>query len=270
MRDRLPFAVNHYLCPRSVGVPAFLAQLSTHGFAAVGVTQAALLELPAAPLRQELREHGLAVSSVNTAGFFLEDGEPGREQAARNTALLLRAAELEGPALNVIVGGSATLPLPQARERAAERLAAFAREAASLGVQLVVEPLHFLNVRTKSCFNTIAQMEQLFERIPGMALNADLFHLWWDPDLERLLRGDSVPVGLFQVCDVAISAAQPLPRRVPLGEGCVPWAAHVRAVRRAFPAAPIELELFADQLPGRRLADILASSAAALGPLSGD
>jgi sugar phosphate isomerase/epimerase len=268
MRKRLPFAVNHYLCPPSMGVQAFVEQLVVHGFSAVGLTQAALLERPATALREDLRTRGLRVSSVNTAGFFLQAGEDGAVQAARNAALLRIAAGLEGAALNVIVGGSATLPLPQARELAAERLAVFAREAADLGVQLLVEPLHFLNVRGKSCLNTIAQVERLFDRIPGLALNADLFHLWWDPDLERLLRGDSVPIGLLQICDVALSESQPLPRRVPLGEGCVPWADHVRAVRRAFPQAPVELELFADQLPGRRLEDLLADSAAALGPLS--
>ena len=122
MRKRLPFAVNHYLCPRSLAVPGFLAHLGGHGFSGVGLTQAALLELPAAPLRQELREHGLRISSVNTAGFFLQDGDAGRDQAARNTALLRSAAEV-GAALNVIAGGSATLSLPEARARAAEQLA---------------------------------------------------------------------------------------------------------------------------------------------------
>ena len=51
---------------------------------------------------------------------------------------------------------------------------------------------------------------------------------------------------------------------VPLGEGVVPWADHMRQARAAFASIPIELELFANQLPGRRLEDILQSSAALL------
>jgi len=56
-------------------------------------------------------------------------------------------------------------------------------------------------------------------------------------------------------------------RAVPLGEGFVPLADHVRTVASAFPAIPIELELFADQLPGRCMEEILSSSAAALSTL---
>src|SRR5690606_24626810 len=108
-----------------------------------------------------------------------------------------------------------------------------------------------------------------FERIPGLTLNADLFHLWWDPDLERLLRGDSVPVGLLQICDVAIPEGEIVPRRVPLGEGFIPWADYVRTVASAFPTIPVELEMFADELRGRCIEDVLAKSAAALSTLAG-
>lgn len=267
MLHRLPFGVNHYLCPGSMGVQDFLGELSGRGFQCIGLTEAALQEIPASDMRRELREHGLGVSSVNTAGFFLQEGERDQAQTARNKALLQRASELDGAALNVIVGGSKTLALPVARDLVADRLAAFAQEAAGLGVQLMLEPLHFLNVRTTSCVNTIAQSEWLFDRIPGLALNVDLFHLWWDPDLDRLLRGDSVPIALLQICDVAIAEGDQIPRRVPLGEGFVSWAEYVHAVRKAFPMVPIELELFADQLPGRRVEDILTASAAALSTL---
>lgn len=267
MNNRLPFAVNHYLCPESMGIQTFLAQVSDGGFDAVGLTHAALGELSAVELKLELKKRNLRVSSVNTAGGFLLEGDLALAQAARNSALLQQASEFDGVSLNVIVGGSATLPLPVARELAAKRLAAFAQEAAALKVQLVVEPLHFLNVRTKSCINTIAQVESLFKDIPGLLLNADLFHLWWDPDLEKLLSGQSVPIGLLQICDVAFSEAEPIPRRVPLGEGCIPWAAHVRTARKSFPNTPIELELFAEQLPERRFEDILSASVVALNNL---
>lgn len=245
----------------------FLDKARGCGFEAVGLTEAALRAQGPSELLPMLEARGLRVSSINTAGFFLQEGDAAQEQERRNTWLLEQAAGCAGETLNVIVGGSEALDLPDARALATSRLADFAREARRAGVQLVVEPLHFLNVRTKSCFNTIRQMEILFDRIPDLMLNADLFHLWWDPDLERLLSGDSVPIGLFQICDVAVPDGEIIPRRVPLGEGFVPWARHARAVRRAFPTVSIELELFADQLPGRRLDDLLSDSSTSLSAL---
>jgi sugar phosphate isomerase/epimerase len=264
----LSFSVNHYLCPACTGIETFLDEARNYGFQAVGLTEAALQSLPISDLRAELEARGLGVSSINSAGFFLYEGDAAREQEKRNARLIEQAAALGWGRLNVIVGGSTVLELSEARELAETRLAAFAREAEMAGVQLILEPMHMLNIRTKSCFNSIGQMERLFERIPGLTLNADLFHLWWDPDLERLLRGDSVPVGLFQICDVVIPEGDVIPRRVPLGEGFVPWTDYVRTVAGAFPAIPIELELFADQLPGRRMEEVLASSMAALRTLA--
>lgn len=264
MTQGLPFSVNHYLCPPSMAPGDFLDRIANRGFSGVGVTQALLQALPAPDLARGLRQRQLATTSVNSAGFFLYEGDAARAQDAINLGLLEQTRALGLTRLNVIVGASATRPLAQAREIAEERLRAFALQAAQQGVQLMVEPLHHLNVRGKSCFNSIAQLEPIFERIPGLLLNADLFHLWWDPDLERLLRGDSVPLGLLQICDVAMGEAPSLPHRVPLNEGFVPWADHVRTVQKAFPSVPIELELFADQLPGRALDEILDRSAQAL------
>lgn len=269
MMRNLPFSVNHYLCPHPMDLVTFLDRLRSEGFTGVGLTEAALRSLPLSVIKQELSARGLALTSLNTAGFFLQEGDAARAQELRNATLLQQAAECQG-ALNVIVGGSSSLPLTDARELAADRLALFAREARDMGVQLIVEPLHPMNVRTKSCFNTIRQMEVLFDRIPDLTLNADLFHLWWDPDLERLLSGASIPIGLFQICDIAIPEGELIPRRVPLGEGFVPWSDYINIARKAFPLAPIELELFADQLPGRNLEALLSESASMLTTLGED
>jgi sugar phosphate isomerase/epimerase len=264
MEQGLPFSVNQYLCPPSMAPMQFLDGIARYGFQGAGVTQQALQALPVREMARELRRRNLAVTSLNSAGFFLREGEAASQQDQRNRSLLEEAAELGNPGLNVIVGGSATLPLSVARETAASRLAAFYREASGMGVRLMLEPLHHLNVRTKSCFNSISQLRPLFDLLPDLTLNADLYHLWWDPDLDRLLRGEVLPLGLLQICDVGVPEGETVPRRVPLGEGFIPWGEHVRTARHAFPRVPVELELFIDQLPGRSPDEILASSAAAL------
>lgn len=262
-------SVNHYLCPHDEGLETFLDRLNAHGFMRVGLTERAFTEAGSAEAVMEaLARRKMSASSVNSAGFFLAEGEDARRQGARNRELIRWTKAMDGAVLNVIVGGSATLPLPAARSRAADALGRLAADAAEAGVGIVVEPLHVLNIRGKSCLNTIHQAEDLFELlqrrgIRNVALNLDFFHLWWDPDLDSLLEGRSVPVGLFQVCDAAQEAGAS-PRRVPPGEGQADWRGALEAVRRTFPDCAVELELFRDQLPGRDIDEILAAARTAL------
>jgi len=257
----VPVYVNHYLCPAGMALPAFLDLVAHHGFCGAGLTQAALDEMPLAAIAKHLKDRGLGLSSLNSAGYFLD---PGAE--ARNRDLLDAAAELGARALNVIVGGAGPLPLREARARCADGLAKLAEDAQARGVTLMLEPLHPNTVRFRSCINSIAQAGALAAGLPATALNLDLFHLWWDPDLDRLCRGGmEPPLALVQVCDVGGEIASGgLPRRVPLDEGGEDW----RDLLRRIPAGvPVELELFADQMPGRDIVPILAESAELLGAL---
>ncbi len=259
--------MNHYLCPDDVDLDVFLDKLCDAGFKFVALTQRALEGRSTADISRSLRDHGLGVSSVNSAGFFLLEGEAARHQDRVNEQLIEVTAAFIGAKLNVIVGATTSLPLREARKRATGRLADFAARAQRAKVPLVVEPLSFLNVRSKSCFNSIRQMEYLMQDVPDLHITADLFHLWYDPDLEKLLSGHSVPVGLFQACDVRITGDNGVPARVPLGEGFIPWKEYIRAVSKTFPQIELEVELFINQLQGRDFNQILASSASELAAL---
>lgn len=266
---RMPFAVNHYLCPPDLPLAGFMDAAARHGFRGIGLTRRALAEMPAGAIRAELEARGLAVSSLNSAGYFLAGGELS-PTSARDNEDLLRAAERLGAAvLNVIVGGSGEQPLDVARARIEQCLRAFARQARDAGVALVLEPLNPLNVTGRSCLNTIGQALEWIGEAPGTALNVDVFHAWWDPGLPAVLRGGA-PVGLYQVCDVEIDAGTGLYRRAPLGEGRVDGLADLEAMRRAYPDVWVELELFAEQMPGRRALDVLARCAESLKSMGGE
>ena len=258
------FAVNHYLCPPDVPLDTFADVVASAGFDGIGLTQAALDEMPVPALKALLDSRGLQVSSLNTAGFFLSE-DP--EQARRNERLLQVAAELQAPALNVIVGATGPdVPLEQARARAEAGLAGLAERAQQLGVQLVVEPLWLANAFTKSCFHSISQLRGVFSRIPGLKLNLDYYHLWCDPDLGDVLRAADIPVGLLQVCDVSWADTPNQALRAPLGEGRLSVLAQLAAAGHAGEGHTVELELFIDQLPGRDYADLIRDAARQLLP----
>ena len=253
------FAVNHYLCPSDVSLDTFTGVVADAGFDGIGLTEAALNEMPLPALQDLLEARGLQVSSVNTAGFFLSE-DPA--QVERNERLLQIAAELQTPALNIIVGATApTLPLEQARAQAEAGLAVFAQRAQERGVQLVVEPLWLANAFTKSCFHSVSQLRDVFTRIPGLKLNVDYYHLWCDPDLGNVLRGADIPVGLLQVCDVTWDDAPNRALRAPLGEGRLSVMEQLASAGHVKGDHTVELELFIDQLPGRDYAELIRSAA---------
>jgi sugar phosphate isomerase/epimerase len=92
-----------------------------------------------------------------------------------------------------------------------------------------------------------------------------MYHLLRDPDLDGAVDGTGPPVGLLQICDIDYSDDRA--RRMPLDEGAVDWRSFLAKVRRLQPSVPIELELFADQLPGRSAVNIIRSTAKLLAAL---
>lgn len=267
---RLDCTLNHYLCPHDMSVAQFLDLAVTHGFSGVALTVRSLTECPARQLAPMLRARNLSVSSVNSAGYFFFDGSEAKEQAARNAWLLAQTAELGNTALNVIVGGSTALDLHEARERAIEQLHRFAERARACAVALLIEPFHPLLNRSKSPLNTIAECVELCAAIPGLLLNLDLFHSWWDPSIDWAVGAGSGHIGILQICDVHCTPESGLPVRVPLDEGMLPWRRYVKTLRDCQPDRPVELELFIDRMPGRDAHAITRESALLLAGLRND
>lgn len=100
-------SINHYICPPDMTVPAFLDAAVAAGAAAVGVTARAVAEAGAETLKAMPGEHGLAVSSVNSAGYFAnKDGALVDDHDRRTVEA---AAILDAGALCVISGGRGAL-----------------------------------------------------------------------------------------------------------------------------------------------------------------
>jgi len=254
--------VSHYLCPPDWSLPRFLDAVVASGFSGVGLTERSLMEAPTASIRQELLDRKLYISSLNSAGFFTWPGEKQHWQDSRNRDLLQWSVELGRAPLNLIVGGSGNLLPTVARARVLKAMTSFIREADGLGVPVMLEPMHPVQFRGKSCINTLAECERMLERFPSLGLTIDLFHTWWDPDLMRILDVYEKRVGVLQISDVAEDVGVPI--RVPLDEGRLDWRFILSHALKQNPNKPIELELFMDQLPGRDIREILARADEAL------
>ncbi len=245
------FAVNQYICPPGFGLDRFLDLAAGAGAEAVGLTRGGIEGVAPAELARMLRERGLGVSSLNSAGFFtLADEAAWRAQSALNERLVDTAAEIRAGALCVIAGGTEDRDPSAARAAVADRLAALDERAVDAGVRLGLEPVHPAELLDKSCVNTIAQARALTGGLRATGLLIDLYHSWWDPDLGVLAQAPN-DVVLFQLCGVARRDAGFGFGREPLGEGFVEPAPVLRGACKAGYDGRFEFEMFTRDLMGR-------------------
>lgn len=201
-------AINHYICPDGYGVTRFLDGVTAMGVGAVGLTRSALGEMPVSDLRRKLRARELSVTTLNSAGFFtLSDTADRQRQADENKHLLETAVELEARMLTVITGGmNQSASITHAREQVKDGLAALDEQAATMGVQLGLEPIHPVGIRDKGCINSIAQAFALTAPLTNTGLILDFYHSWWDIDLIGCIQECPERVHVIQICNVSLDA----------------------------------------------------------------
>ncbi|MDE0056709.1 MAG: sugar phosphate isomerase/epimerase [Defluviicoccus sp.] len=253
------FSVNHYVCPPEVTVTRFLDAAVAAGAGAVGVSARAVAEVGTDALRAMLDARGLAVSSVNSAGYFAaKAGAPVDDHDRR---MVEAAAILDAGALCVIAGGrGAGRSIAAAQARVRDGLEALADIACQAGVRLGVEPIHPVDLMTKGCVNSIADALALIDGIDGVGLILDVNHSWWDPALPRICRDHRDLVALVQLCNV-IEPEPSRPRREFLSRGLVDLAALIAGFEADGYAGFYEFEIFPPDLRGRPVEDAFEDAA---------
>ena len=203
---------------------------------------------PAAAGRR-IREAGLSVVSLCRGGFFPARDKPGRKKAIDdNRRIIDEAAALGAPLIVLVCGAVPGLPLSEAREQIREGILAVIPHAQACGVRLAVEPLHPMYADTRSAINTLRQAGDLVESVdsPMLGVAVDVYHLWWDPELEAQIQRCATTQSLFafHICDWRTPTEDLLNDRGLMGEGCIP----IRQIRGWMEAAGFggfnEVEIF--------------------------
>ncbi len=179
-----------------------------------------------------IRNSGLDVVSLCRGGFFPSANQQNRLKAIDDNRQAIELAHSLGAPLIVLVcGADSTQPLGESRKQIREGIETVLPEAEAAGVKLGIEPLHPMYADTRSAVNTLRQANDLCQAIDsewvGVAL--DVYHLWWDPDLEAETSrcGDMGKLFAFHVCDWRVPTEDMLLDRGLMGEGCIP----VRKIR---------------------------------------
>ena len=209
-----------------------------------------------------LRDHDLTIVSLCRGGFFPAK-DPGKRKLAidDNKKAINEAAELGTSMIVLVCGAEAAQPLEESRKQIRDGIAAILPEATAAGVRLAIEPLHPMYADTRSAINTLAQANDVAEVLnsPLVGVAIDVYHLWWDPMLEKEIKrcGTNGNLMAFHICDWKVPTSDLLLDRALMGEGCI----NVKQIRSWVEAAGFtgfnEVEIFSTAYWKENQADFL-------------
>lgn len=175
---------------------------------------------------QLLRDCNLRIVSLCRGGFFPHGTIMGRQEAIDDNRKAIDEAEALGAPLIVLVCGAVPgQSLNESRKQIRNGIAAVLPYAEAAGVKLAIEPLHPMYADSRSAINTLGQANELAEELdsPWIGIAVDVYHLWWDPNLEQEIKraGQNGNLSAFHICDWKTPTLDLLNDRGLMGEGCI-------------------------------------------------
>ncbi|MBI5382870.1 MAG: sugar phosphate isomerase/epimerase [Opitutae bacterium] len=246
------------LCIHTITTKPWALETATARFAAAGVKgitvwRQALEGRDPAAAGRAIRAQGLEIVSLCRGGFFPATTAAGRIAAIDdNRRCIDEAAALGAPLIVLVCGAVPGQSLAESRKQITEGIAAVLPHAAAARVKLAIEPLHPMYAADRSAVNTMAQARAICRELgsPGVGIAADVYHIWWDDNLEAEIAASGREGSLFafHVCDWRTPTTDLLNDRGLMGEGCIP----LRQIRGWVEAAGFrgfnEVEIFSNRL----------------------
>lgn len=214
----------HTITTKPWDLPTACSKYADAGAKGVGVWRQWLEGRPLAESRKILDDHGLKAASLVRGGFFVGNDEATRQKAIEDNKTCLDEAAAMGADQVVLVCGSVpNIALPEARKQITDGIAACVEHAQSTGVKLSIEPLHPMYASDRSAVNTIGQANDIIDQTGAdwVGIAADVYHIWWDPDLQKEIQRAGKRIIGFHVCDWLSPTTDLLNDRGLMGDGCI-------------------------------------------------
>ena len=232
-----------------------------HGIGAISPwrDQVATVGLDAAA--KAVRTHGLKLSGYCRGGMFPADASKRQEARDDNRRAVDEAAALGAVCLVLVVGGLPHFSRPgsgvshdlgDARRQVEDGIGELLDYARPAGMPLAIEPLHPMYAADRACVNTLEQALDICDRLdPGktgaLGVAADVYHIWWDPNLDRdIRRAGRERLLAYHVCDWLVPTRDLLTDRGMMGDGVI----ELKKIRQAVEAEGFsgfsEVEIFSE------------------------
>jgi len=197
-----------------------------------------------------IRTYGLRLSGYCRGGMFPAADEAGRARARDdNRRALDEALTVGAECLVLVVGGlpHGSKDLAGARMQVEEGIAWLLEQARVAGMKLAIEPLHPMYAADRACVNTLAQANDMCDRLgDGVGVAVDVYHVWWDPALEAEIAraGRTGRIYAFHVCDWLVPTTDLLLDRGMMGDGVIDLPRIRGWVEAAGYKGAVEVEIF--------------------------
>ena len=258
MSDFSRLAINQFTTLHQWSLPEAVEGYARHGVQAIGIVRDKLQEVGVGEARRWLKAHDMTVTCFCICGL-LTDSDNDRYQAnlEESRRAIDEAAELGAECIVFVAGGlpEGSRDLRVARARCLEGLAEILPYSKQAGVTLALEPLHPMICAFRSCLSTLGQANDWIDALgagPELGIVVDVYHVWWDPDMEREIERAAGRIVSFHVCDWLMDTTDLRLDRGMMGDGVI----DIRRIRRLVEATGYdgyrEVEIFSERNWWRR------------------
>jgi sugar phosphate isomerase/epimerase len=198
-----------------------------------------------------IRDAGLVVTCLCRGGMFPAADDAGRRAALDdNRRAVDESAAIGAKCLVLIAGGlpKGSKDLVGAHRQVRDGIAALLPYARAAGVPLAIEPLHPMTAADRACLNTLAHANDICDELgEGVGVALDVYHVWWDPALEREVRRAGPRILTYHVCDWLVPTRDLVFDRGMPGDGVIDLKRIRAMVEATGYAGHIDVEIFSVQ-----------------------
>ena len=261
--DPASLSVNTATLRKQWTLPQIVDGLQRHGIRGISVWRDQVAQAGLGDCARRMRDADLIVTGYCRGGMFTALDAAGLAAALDdNRRAVDEALAIGARCLVLVVGGlpkdangaPASRDIAGARAMVRDGLAELLDYAAPAGMPLAIEPLHPMYAADRACVNTLAQALDLCEALAPLDANAlgvavDVYHVWWDPELERQIARAGAARRLFayHICDWLVPTSDLLNDRGMMGDGVI----DLRRIRGWMQSSGYsglhEIEIFSDR-----------------------
>ena len=176
---------------------------------------------------KRIKGAGLRVTGLCRGGMFPAADAAGLQaNIDDNRRAIDEAVALDAECLVLVVGGmpEGSRDIAAARNQVFDGMSAILEHARSNNMPLAIEPLHPMYAADRACVNTMKQALDMCDRLgEGVGVAADVYHIWWDPELEKQIAraGGNGQLLAYHVCDWLVPTGDMLTDRGMMGDGII-------------------------------------------------
>lgn len=234
-----------------------------HGIGGIAPWRDKLQEAGVSEGARMIRDAGLTVTGLCRGGMFTADGALSQAVIDDNKRAVDEAVAIGSQCLVMVVGGlpASSKDIDGARATVTEGLGKTLEYARSVSMPIAIEPLHPMYAADRACVNTMGQALDICDELDAdqtgmMGVACDVYHVWWDPDLDaQITRAGENRLLAFHICDWLVPTTDMLLDRGMMGDGIIDIAGIRKKVEAAGFDGLNEVEIFSAENWWKRDAD---------------